>query len=199
MSRTVEGVMIAMYLPTDARTTAVSRGRKILCAALGVLTLLNMIVIFCFSAEPQEKSGDRSEGITQTVVSVVVDNYEQLTEPQKQEKVQEFHPIIRKLAHFSEFALLGFLTGAFMLTLGKTRYFVCWIAPAAFCLVYAASDEIHQIFTNRGPAVTDVLIDFSGSALGLLLIHAAVLIVCAIRGKRREGKGNTVCEPPTTT
>lgn len=178
------------------RTGPLSRGRMALCIVLGLLTVLNMALIFRFSSEPQEESGDRSEDVTQAVVSVVVPGFDQLSEPQQQAKVEELHPLIRKLAHFSEFALLGFLTGALLLVWRKCRYWICWAGPAAFCLLYAASDEIHQIFTERGPAVTDVLIDFSGSLVGLLVIHAGAWIVCAIRMKR---KGDAVCEPPAIT
>ncbi len=177
-------------------STPMTKGRIVLCVILSVLILLNMAVIFSFSAESSEESGDRSEGVTQTVVSIVVNDYDKLPLAEQQAKIHEFHPIIRKLAHFSEFALLGFLTGALLLALGKGRYWLSWAIPAAFCLLYAISDEVHQIFTDRGPAVTDVLIDFSGSLTGLLLIHAGVLTVRTIRAKR---KGGVPCEPPVTT
>ena len=183
-------------MTSSASTSApMSKGRMILSAILLMLILCNMAMISFFSSEPREASGDRSEGVTQTVVSVVVEEFEQLPQHEQQAKINEFHPIIRKIAHFSEFALLGCLCGAFMFALGRGKYWLCWVCPAAICLAYAIFDEVYQIFTNRGPAVTDVLIDFSGSLAGLVLIHLAMLAAREIQVKRR---GAATCEPPRT-
>ena len=77
-------------------------------------------------------------------------------------------------------------------------------APAVFTLLYAISDEIHQIFSGRGPRVTDVLIDFSGAVCGILLIHGiAYLIARRKKGsksaaKKKRRRRNTPCEIPAT-
>ena len=39
------------------------------------------------------------------------------------------------------------------------------------CIIYAASDELHQAFVpGRGAHVSDVIIDSAGSALGILIV-----------------------------
>lgn len=74
---------------------------------------------------------------------------------------------IRKLAHLSEYLLLGLLMSAclrsFLPKCGK-RVILLFITG----LVLASIDETIQSFTpGRTPAVTDVLIDFTGAALGV--------------------------------
>lgn len=81
------------------------------------------------------------------------------------------HTLLRKAAHFSEFALLGLLYG------GRHRL-VRMEVPChlmGFGLAVACIDETIQIFTpGRASSLVDVWIDASGFALGLavcILIH----------------------------
>ena len=74
--------------------------------------------------------------------------------------------LLRKLAHFSEFAALGmclaWLHG--MLQKGKIRPFL-WGALAA------AVDETIQVFVpDRGPSIRDVCIDSAGVLTGIILL-----------------------------
>ena len=47
----------------------------------------------------------------------------------------------------------------------RTKSFAFCIA---FCILYAASDELHQLFVDgRGAQVKDVLIDSAGSIVGV--------------------------------
>ncbi len=174
---------------TQKKSTAT--WRIVLCLLLGVMILGNMAMIFGFSSEDREASGDRSHGITETVVQIIIKDFESLTPEEQEQKIQEFHVPIRKIAHFCEFGLLGLLTAAFMTTLGKGKKWLWWVIPTAFCLSYAITDEVHQMFTERGPAVEDVLLDFSGSLAGICVLHLMVMLVCHIRYKR---KAERVCE-----
>lgn len=158
---------------------------------LGVMIVGNMAMIFGFSTEDRETSGDRSQNITETVVQIIIKDYESMTPEEQEQKVQEFHAPIRKIAHFCEFGLLGLLTAAFMTALGKGKKWLWWVIPAVFCLLYAITDEVHQMFTERGPTVADVLVDFSGSLAGICALHLLVMLVCHIRRKR---KAKRLCE-----
>ncbi len=162
-----------------------------MCVLLGAAILGNMIMIYCFSAESGEASGDRSHGITEGIVEIVVPDYDTMPPEQQKEKVEEFHIPVRKLAHFCEFGLLGLLTAAFMNTLGKGKKWLWWVIPAGFCLLYAISDEVHQIFTGRGPAVKDVLIDFGGSLAGIVVMNLILLWIFHGIQKR---KAKRLCE-----
>ena len=156
---------------------------------LSLCVLANMAMIFCMSAEDRAESGDRSGEIADAVVDVVYPDFEQRPVAEQESIFQKVHKFIRKLAHFSEFALLGFLT-AFLVVHLAARFsrltaILQWLAPAAFCLAYAASDEIHQMFTERGPAVTDVLLDFAGAMCGILVARVIVWIACTVVCKAR--------------
>jgi VanZ family protein len=90
---------------------------------------------------------------------------------------QVVHHIIRKCAHFCEYAMLGFLVwrtihldSAFSTTSAAGQY---WLA-ILFCALYAASDEFHQSFVpGRQPAILDVMLDTCGAGFGLLMTWSA--------------------------
>ena len=74
--------------------------------------------------------------------------------------------LLRKIAHFAEFAALGWcLTWRFgMLEKRKSN-------ALAFGVLAACVDETIQLFVpDRGPAIRDVLIDTCGVAAGILLL-----------------------------
>ena len=94
--------------------------------------------------------------------------------------------LVRKLAHFAEYMLLGFWL---MLTLRVyTRNllaFVCW--PLFLGLLTAVLDEYLQKFiVGRGSSVLDVAIDFAGVVMGLCVALFIQLLVGAVRGMVRE-------------
>ena len=77
--------------------------------------------------------------------------------------------VIRKLAHFGEFALLGLeLAALFFLNRGRSFKNACL---SALCALAAASvDETLQFFSHRAPMVKDVLLDFTGALSGIFLL-----------------------------
>lgn len=94
--------------------------------------------------------------------------------------------LVRKLAHFAEFMMLGFWT---MLTLRVyTRHllaFICW--PLFLGLAVAVGDEFLQRYVEgRSSSVVDVGIDFAGVAVGLCVALFLQLLVGAIVSAVRE-------------
>lgn len=161
---------------------------------LAALIAANMGLIFFFSSENGEESGSRSEGITDIVIDVTCPDYDTLPPAEQESLLDRVHHLVRKTAHFLEYALLGFLTACLLLHLRRRlcpaiRLWQTWVAPSVFGLLYAASDEIHQMFTERGPRVTDVLIDFAGVVCGACVAHGAVWLVRRILlHQRKAGK-----------
>ena len=152
---------------------------------ISVLIFSNMALIFFFSSESGEVSGNRSEGITHTVIDITCPDYDELPPAEQESILASVHHLIRKTAHFLEFALLGFLSACLLLHLRRRLIprilpWHTWILPAVFGLIYAASDEIHQIFSGRGPRVTDVLIDGAGVLCGIAVSHAVVWLIRSI-------------------
>lgn len=77
------------------------------------------------------------------------------------------HTFLRKAAHFSEFCLLGLLTGGRRLTAGEKIP----VETAGFGLMTACIDETIQIFVpGRGSSLIDVWIDAAGFVTGLMLV-----------------------------
>ena len=178
-------------------------------ACLAILILVNMVIIFQFSSAGREESGELSAGITRRVVEILYRDFGDLPAEEQQIILHKAHKFVRKAAHFSEFALLGFLSTCLLLYVSfvfrKLRLWLTLTVPAVFALLYAISDEVHQIFTNRGPRVTDVLIDFAGATCGILLIHGiAALLTRKKKGKKdakkqkKHRRRKRPCETPDT-
>ncbi|HWZ53677.1 MAG TPA: VanZ family protein [Candidatus Acidoferrales bacterium] len=91
------------------------------------------------------------------------------------ETLSTVHHVIRKCGHFTEYFILsllilrGFQAG--------NREFGLRLALLSILMVagYAALDEFHQSFVpGRGAAVSDVLLDTSGGAAGILIVALLV-------------------------
>lgn len=128
------------------------------------MVVLWMLIIFNFSHQPREDSNKLSTSITEKIVEVV----ENLS-PNRNINIRYFNHILRKNAHFFIYLILGILvTNAFRAS-GALEYKII-IYTLMFCILYAISDEIHQLFIpGRGGQVRDVIIDSAGSTIGLFL------------------------------
>ena len=89
--------------------------------------------------------------------------------------------IVRKMAHVTEFLVLGALIVLRLESRGIRRALTAFARGAAA----GGLDEILQIFSHRGSAVSDVLIDTLGAALGISL----ALLLSAWARRRRENSG----------
>ena len=83
--------------------------------------------------------------------------------------------LVRKCAHLTEFAVLALLFWrAFRKPVRNAPRPWLWAEArlALLCtMLYAAGDEFHQLFVaSREGKVSDVLLDTSGAALGLLAL-----------------------------
>lgn len=129
-------------------------------------------VIFWFSAQDGTRSGGMSGSITARLAAILP-GWNSLSPEKQAARVDFLHHLVRKGAHMSEYAVFGaLLMNAWMRQrrcAGKRSAVL-----AAFCgLLYAASDEFHQLFVpGRAGLVTDVLIDFGGVWMGVLLFWA---------------------------
>lgn len=124
-------------------------------------------VIFSFSAQGGDKSGGLSRTITEGVLNII--------KPLDREAVFEtVHFLIRKGAHFTEYAVLGSLWSNVFSTYPRLNRHLLPTAASA-SVISAALDEFHQSFVRgRVPAVTDVLIDSVGGLTGVLITMALI-------------------------
>lgn len=150
------------------------------------LVLAVMGMIFCFSAQTGQSSGALSGRITAKIVRLFVPNLDTFPESEQQSILKTAGFLVRKGAHFSEFALLGFSLMLHILQWKKrTTVRVPWLWAWTIGTAYAISDEIHQHFVGgRYPAVTDVCIDSSGVLAGILFLMG--LLWCLSRRNRNK-------------
>ena len=89
--------------------------------------------------------------------------------------------IVRKSAHFCEFALLGLLTlwSAYL----NNKKIIRNLMPIGFvCLATAVIDELVQIGSKgRSAEVTDVALDFCGAVTGVIIFLIIFAIVRLIK------------------
>lgn len=142
---------------------------NILRGILIILLMLTFIQIFSFS----NQNGTESSGISKKVTTAITKNVKKIKSLDKKEQehvLEKIEKIIRKLAHFSIYMVVGILMMSLMST-----YPIKQIDRIATSLItgilYASSDEIHQIFIPmRSAMITDVLIDTLGVATGIILV-----------------------------
>lgn len=80
--------------------------------------------------------------------------------------------IVRKLAHFTEFAILGMLLSGIVLVRFEKPDLYHLSYALLIVLAAAVIDESIQLFTpGRSSQVTDVLIDTSGGLAGIILLQ----------------------------
>lgn len=163
----------------------ISRTSPWLIAARVLFTMaLVACIVFIFSNSMQ--MGAVSEGASGRVLRLVQRALTRLGMPELAAHVTQH--FIRKLAHFCEYTLEGFLL---MLCLRVyTRHFfkhVSW--PVLGGLLTALTDETIQLFVpGRSGQVTDIWIDFSGVMTGLLvgLILLGLVRMCIILYQHRN-------------
>ena len=140
------------------------------------LTLLPVLAlmtgIFCFSAQPAPVSQETSGGIVNWLLRLLVPDYAALDPARQAEMEHIAAKIVRKGAHFAEYALLGAALLGHVLAwrakrgLGRPRALAWGLGTA-----YAASDELHQFFVpGRSGEFLDVLLDSAGVAVGVALL-----------------------------
>lgn len=118
-----------------------------------LLTLLYVFFIFYQSMQTGEASGSFSQDIAQMIIQYI--------KPLESISFEDFHFFIRKLAHFSEYAILAIFV---ILSYRKQPLPLPFLLVLMlFMVVVPCVDETIQHFTpNRYGALQDVLLDMSG-------------------------------------
>ena len=150
------------------------RARVVLFA---LLSLLVTGFIFSNSLRSRSDSKAQSDVLADAVESAVFQDGEVGEELEKRISL-----LVRKAAHFVEFAGLGLCLGGLAAALERLRGYPVWGWMLFASLLVGVLDELIQSFTGRHSAVGDVLLDFSGALFGLL----AVWMLARLR-RKKEG------------
>lgn len=144
---------------------------RILRAVLLALLALTVVFILSRSARGKVESDGESQWVTNLIRTVLHND-------------SISHAFVRKLAHFTEFFVLGAELSA-LLWLEKKRtvqwYVNIWFAGE----LTALCDETVQIFSGRGPMVKDVWLDTAGATCGILLLLGIRFLTAKIQNKKR--------------
>ena len=132
-----------------------------------IVLILWMIVIFSFSSADANKSTGTSDKVITTMIEIkdkITNNETPNNEKEIIVKHSSFY--IRKIAHITEYLILGFL----MFNLLK-QYSVTNIYYAiGLSILYSCTDEFHQLFiSGRSGSIRDILIDSIGILIGTYL------------------------------
>lgn len=142
---------------------------NILRIILILLLLCTFFIIFGFSSQDGETSGGLSRNITNKILQLS-SKYNNLEQEEKDQVSDRTEKIIRKIAHFSIYTLVGLLLMGLLSTY-KIKENWRIMLSVLLGVIYAISDEIHQGFTpGRSPRIADVYIDTLGVILGILFI-----------------------------
>ena len=146
--------------------------KKKLYTIVAVILLTAMyVIIFLFSAE----SGEESAGFSGRIADWIYGIYYKLIRTSRvgtvtvMQHASPLEAIIRKLAHFTEYLCVGFLSYGIMYMWYQPK----WkgrVLVVFQVFISGALDELHQYFVpGRAAMFKDVLIDTMGGMAGILL------------------------------
>ena len=151
------------------------RTRKIIFWCALALSILWLLFIFSNSLDTGIESGQKSSSITEFINNVLHSIGFKGEIP---------HKVVRKLAHFGEFAILAIFVS---ITLHFSPKKISVLFSPAICFICASADEILQNFSEgRGPRFTDVLIDTSGAICGTLAIWALYFLIIKLTKRNKK-------------
>jgi len=145
-----------------------SKPRKLFVIITFFLAFTLMCMIFILSNQPAVQSSELSGSIIKKILELIGINISQL--------------LIRKAAHACEFCLLAFLfSNLFSLCENKKWHVFSFVST----VLYACTDEIHQIFIpGRAGRVSDILIDAAGALIGIAVYYLIIIIIQTVRRKK---------------
>lgn len=97
----------------------------------------------------------------------------------------EGHHLVRKLAHFTEYAALGAVAHLYFDSLLQDKHRK-YVTTALVGVSTPLVDETIQIFSGRGPALADVWIDAGGYLVGVMAVLLVLFLVRRHGGTRKS-------------
>lgn len=144
-------------------------GKYMNVAKISLLILIFGTVCFIFinSMLPPETSGNISDKVEDVITSVV---------PSDTEFGSFLTDYLRKIAHFTEYGLLGIELCVYVLLFEREKIKAALkTLPVPFAVGFI--DESIQIASERGPSIKDVWIDVGGFITFSLLSYVIILSV----------------------
>ena len=142
--------------------------RKLINLLPWMIVVILMLLIFNLSAQPAPSSDQLSLGVTARVLEIL-----KMISPRTEWNLDILNHVIRKNAHFFIYLVLSIVV-QIAVRRNKIDGLKGILLVLAICVLYASSDELHQLFVSgRGAQVKDVFIDSAGAVLGIVIYGAA--------------------------
>ena len=158
----------------DARERRLSYQKTVV---LFLLLAAQILIITMFSSQPAGQSSEISRDVMNKM-EWVPDSIPRETIPGDDR--MSLHQIIRKLAHFYNFLIIGILLMSINISLKeniKNTFLFLGLG-----LLMAIFDEAYQHFVpGRSAEVNDVILDFTGALFGMSFIKVFLRIIFAKR------------------
>ena len=147
-----------------------------------------LVLILCFvygnSMLSKQESAEVSSSVMDTVEGILRPIVEFVTGGPVDDTL--LHKVVRKGAHFAEFAALSAL-----LTVLLHLIFGTWRTHAMgyvlfLSLLFGVLDEFLQSFTGRGTSVRDVMLDLCGALLGIACVITLIEIIKRLRRHQKS-------------
>lgn len=153
-----------------------------------ILVCIWMSVVFLFSNQQGEGSGNTSRKVAEIVVNII-DVQNKYSDLKKEELVKTIEPFIRKLAHYTIYAIGGIvIINCISQFCAKEKMQIA--ISTCIGILYAISDEIHQlIVAGRSGNIKDVIIDSLGVLTGIMFFLLVRMICKKTTSKRRMKEG----------
>ncbi len=152
-----------------------TKSRKIYVTVAWILVVACMVVIFCLSAQNGQESSDLSGSFVQAILdffNITVDE-----------------GVLRSCAHCLEFMGLSLLIFNAVYSTWECKFTIIYAFLGT--VLYAITDEIHQIFVpERAFQISDILVDSTGALIGVVASFIILQIILKI--KKRGNKNGSI-------
>lgn len=130
--------------------------------ALIVAMIATVLFVFYNSSLSKEESSEQSGIVGEIVEEILPDNT----------PIEDFFlENLRKIAHFTEYGLLGIEIAIYILLYERKRWRLFTPLSIFVPFVVGFLDETIQVLSDRGPMITDVWIDIGGFCTFTLLSY----------------------------
>ena len=134
-----------------------------------LLKRLFLISILVFIFVMSNMNGESSTNSSNFIMMYLYRIYSNFSLMDYETFLNLYHNVVRELAHFIEFFVLGIALYINAIDWFENKII---IKSLIIGLIYAISDEIHQLFIlNRAFEIKDILIDSFGVIVGIILIY----------------------------
>ncbi len=153
-----------------------------------VLLLGWMVLIFVLSSENAGASANTSGQIIKKIAEVVNRDFANLPIAQQHSIIENWQDVVRTMAHFIEYVVLGFLSANTVRALKLKQNAIFWL-PILICCIYAISDEIHQYFVpGRSCQFQDIVVDTLGGVAGIVCFLVLMWLIKKIINRKQTAE-----------